>query len=439
MDFATEFEKLINDSPVDEAGRHHNEEHLKRLVAEELEEAKASNVINTDRYYRTSRITSAAMTSVNDRIGRWVSARNDLIVKVQGKLGKNMASGADTRQQEILKEKEEKKSQARETYMHDTHYADKESSYLSAKDRFETMRDEHGGKPPVKKRTWLYVFSILGIGFIEWFINFSTFNTKYPEGIAFGMTVLVALAIAFASHFHGALIKQRIALFATYRTISQKRQIVLWQLIMTLLLFIALAVVTYARYDVLSESMFASGASSLPSLPGQEVEEASIWSELWPFVLMNFVVYLIGIAISYITHDSEPDYQEAEKDYQKAKALFFKAKDGLLAEERRIDAEYENKLSAIKNTQKASTAEQQNIAILLERLAKREESLIKQVVSYVNDSLEKHQMMLVAALRANQLEDTRFGPDLLTLSQYQKTIVKIDEQYVREKLTFTEV
>lgn len=438
MNLATEFEKLINDSPVDEAGRHHNQEHIQRLVEEEVEEAKASKVINTDRAYRTSRISAATMTSIDDRIGRWVASRNDLIVKVHGKLSKNKASDADSKQQEILKDKEEKKSQAREKYMHDKHYSDKESSYIHSKDRYETMRDEHGGKPPVNRKTWLYAISILGIGFIEWFINYSTFNTKYPEGIAFGVTVLVALSVAFASHFHGSLLKQRVALFAPHRSIEQKRQVFITQLFFMILLLAVLALVSYNRYDILSEALFGGAGATLPSLPGQELEQPSVWSELWLFVLMNVVVWMLGVGISYLTHDSEPDYQEAERDYQKAKKIFYKAKDGLLAEERRIDAEYEKKLGAIKNTQQASTTEHQNLQNLLERLTKKEESLIKQVISYVNDSLEKHQMMLVAALRASNLEDTCIGPDLLSLSKFQRTIIKIDENYVREKLSFTD-
>ncbi|MBE1301823.1 MAG: hypothetical protein GJ680_18210 [Alteromonadaceae bacterium] len=438
MEFSTEFEKLMNDSPLDEVGRHHNQEHLSRLVDEELREAKQTNVINTDRDYRTIRISSAAMTSVTERMGRWVERRNDLIVKMQAKFGKNTASSADAKQQEILKDKEEKLSQAREQYMHDTHYADMESAYNRSKDRFETMRDEHGGKPPVKRKTLLYGISIMAIGFIEWFINFSTFNAKYPEGIAFGATILVALAIAFASHFHGALLKQRVALFAPSRTKTQKRQELLYQGFFTLLLILALALVTYSRYDLLSETMLATTGGGLPALPGSETEEVSIWGELWPFVFMNLVVWMLGVGISYMTHDSEPDYQEADKDYQQSKKRFFKVKDGLIAEERRIDAEYEKKLGAIKNTQKATHAEYATIQTLLERLTKKEDSMVKQAVSYVNEMIEKHQMMLVAGLRSNQLTETKVGPDLLSVDAYQQKVITINAAFVRTKLNFTE-
>lgn len=431
-----EFETLINDSPIDEAIRHQNEEHIKRLVDEEVVEAKSNGVINTDRSYKTSRISNAAVAPIIERMGRWVNVRNDLVVKLLGKRDKNKASEADSKQRQLLNEKEEKKSQSREQYMHDTHYTDLESSYKRAKERFETMRDEHGGKPPVKRKTWLYGISILGIGFIEWFINYSTFNSKYPEGIAFGATILIALAVAFASHFHGALLKQRVALFGPDRSVSQKRQELIRQCFFTMLLIIALWIVGYNRYDILAEVMFVGGGGALPSLPGQEITQPSVWAELWPFILMNIVVWMLGVGISYLTHDSEPDYQEAHKDYESLKSQFFKVKNGLLTEEKRIDAEYEKKLSGIKNTQKASDAEFQSYENLMQRLMKKEESLIKQASSVVNDSLEQHQMMLIAALRANGAEDTKFGPDLLTMSQFQNRQLRISNEEMRSKLGF---
>lgn len=430
----TDFEKLINGSPVDEANRHQNQEHLARLVDEEIKEATSSQVIHTDRQYRTSRMADAALKGVEERLGRWAQERNDFLTRANQTKEKGKASEADIKQKQILEEKEEKKAQAKEEYMRNNHYSDLHANYTQTKSRFENMRSEMGGKPPVAKKTMMYVVSILFIGVIEWFINYSTFDAKYPSGIAFGATILIALSIAFASHFHGALLKQRVALFAAHRAKTEKRQELIKQAFFMFLLLISIAIVTYNRYDVIADQMANMGGASLPGLPGAETQEPSVWFELWPFVLMNVLVWILGVGISYMTHDSQPDYQEAMQDYEKAKVKFFKVDNGLKEEEKRIDAEYEVKLKAIKNVQQSSANDSRDMENLLERLRKKEDSVLKQSVGFVNDMLEKHQMMLLTSLRQNNLEAVKIGPDLLDLNAYQNKVITIDELYIREKL-----
>ena len=65
-------------------------------------------------------------------------------------------------------------------------------------------------------------------------------------------------------------------------------------------------------------------------------------------------------------------------------------------------------------------------------------SLENTTIFYVNDMIEKHQMMLIAGLRSNQLIETQIGPDLLSLDDYQQRVISINDTYVRTKLNFTD-
>lgn len=428
------FENLLNDSPVDEANRHQAKDHISRLIEEELVESR-SGVIYTDKDYRTLKVGEAAINGVKERVGRWAQLRNDLMLKVKHKQLSERNSEFDVNQKKLLESKEEQKSAARDVFMQDNHYVDLKRDHEQTKQRYETMRAEMGGKPPVKRKLSLYMISILLIGFIEWFINYSTFNMKYPPGIAFGVTVLIAISIALASHFHGALLKQRVALFATHRRKEHKRQELIYQSFFTLLLVIAMAIVTYNRYDLLVDQLINSGGASLPGLAGQEQGQSSVWSELWPFILMNLLVWIVGVAISYFTHDSQPDYQEALSDYSKAKGKYHKVDKGLKEEENRIEQEFEVKFKANSNSQASHVDISKQLNSLVERLIAKEQSLIAQAVSVINETLEKHQTMLVTALRQHGFEDVKVGPDQLSINQYKERDVTVDAYYVRKVLS----
>ncbi len=424
------FDKLLNESPIDEANRHQDEHHLSQLVMEEVADSK-TGVILTDKNYRTNRIREAAINGIKERLGRWAEFRNDILIKAGAKKNEAKNSEMDVKLKKLQEDREEQKSQARDKYMRRNDYADLKSDHELTKHRYETMRAEMGGKPPVKSKIFIYLISILAIGFIEWFINYSTFNMKYPSGIAFGATVLIALSIALASHFHGALLKQRVALFAKHRKKEDKRQIIIKQSFFSLLLIISLAIVTYNRYDLLMEQMVNTGGVMLP---GDEVAEVSVWSELWPFVMMNVLVWVVGVAISYFTHDEQPDYQESLVHYNKAKHKFHKADAGLKEEENRIDEEFEAKLRALKNSQASHVHSSKELDSYFERLNAKEQRLVSQAVTAINGMLEQHQMMLVTMLRQSGNESVKFGPDLISLDQYQNKNITVDAAYVREIL-----
>jgi len=430
-ELTTDFKKLLNDTPIDEANRAQAQSHIEGLVKEELNECQ-QGFINTDKGLLTIRIKDGATRSIKERMSRWVQLRNDVLLRTKALESKSKSSEVDSKERGLIEQAEEAKSAARENYMRNHDYSNRRSEYDKANSLYETMNAEMGGKPPVKRKLWLYVFSILLIGFVEWFINYSTFNYKYPSGIAFGITILVALAIAIASHFHGALIKQRPALFASHRTGSEKRQIIYYQLLFTVLLIIALGVVTNARYDVLMEQMVGSGGAALPGLPGMNEQASSVWDELFPFVLMNILVWLIGIAISFLIHDSRPDYQEAYAHYDETRKRFNKVDKGLKDEETRIEAEFDVKIKAVKNTHASRSKGVDKIQEYMERLAAKEEGLVKQATGVINETFERHQSALVAAMRQAGLVSVKFGPKQLSMDEYlnkdlRMTVIEVKE------------
>lgn len=434
----TAIEKLLTALPTDSARAYQSSDHISDLVEEDLNDSK-SGIVNTDKLYRTMRIRQAAINNVANSIGRWVKGRNDLVLMCLSRKNNSRDSDLDSTQQGLVTEREKQKSKINEIFSYDNNYGDKKADYEVSKQRFKKMRTEMGGKPPVRQKIMIYMISISLIGLIEWFINYSTFNIKYPSGIAFGATVIIALSIALASHFHGALLKQRTALFASHRKKEDKRQEIIKQVFFSLLLLIALVIVTYNRYDLLLEQTVNNGGVSLPGMESQDEQAASVWWVLLPFFLMNVLVWVVGVAISYFTHDAQPGYQEAFNHYNKAKEQYHKVEKELQSEIGRIDDEYEKKLNALKNAHSEYVAESKEIDSLLQRLESAEKTMINSAVFDINNMLEQHQIMLVTSLRKLDKVDIQIGPDNLSIEEFQKKDITVSSEYLRKALSMEEI
>ncbi len=432
MDLQTQSQKLLNDSPVEEANRYFTKNHFDNLISEELDEV-GEGVLHTNKDYHTLKMVDASINGIKSTLAKWASQRNDFMHKVEQLKTKNRNSEQHVKHQKLVDEREDQKAKSKEQFMRDNHYQDKKLEHDQTKQRYETMFAELGGKPPVRKRVWVYALSIMFIGAIEWFINFSTFNIKYPEGIAFGATVLVALAIAIASHLHGALLKQRVALFAPHRKKADKNQVLVVQSIFTLLLLLSLLVVTWNRYDLLAEQMGNAGGG-LPTLPGEEPEGGSIMSELLPFVIMNVLVWIVGIAISYFTHDSRPDYQESRRDYDHAKGEFHKVDKRLQEEMERIDAEYEVKLGQLKNALGQAELEVKDLDNLVARIVSKQQNITSEATRVINEAIERYQSMLTTTAKQKGLTDIKIGPDLKSLDEYHAMTLTVEDDYTEALL-----
>ena len=163
---------------------------------------------------------------------------------------------------------------------------------------------------------WWYPIFLVGIGIVEWFINYDAFLKNFSvPAIAAGMTVLVALFVALASHEHGAAAKQGRSRFAAYGGSDQNSH---WWIFgfASFGIIVALAVVTWVRY-VWMLSLFARGV---------ELETA-----IWPYVLGglggNVLVWVIGCMAAFWVHDRSYVLQSFAKEEKKAKRKALKARD----------------------------------------------------------------------------------------------------------------
>jgi hypothetical protein len=65
-----------------------------------------------------------------------------------------------------------------------------------------------GGAYPRNISPVIYGAPLILVGIAEWYVNFSTFSEIFIPVFAIAATVIVAAVFAWASHLHGAYVKQ---------------------------------------------------------------------------------------------------------------------------------------------------------------------------------------------------------------------------------------
>jgi hypothetical protein len=181
---------------------------------------------------------------------------------------------------------------------------------------FENLRQINGGAYPRDLSPILYVIPLVLVGLAEWYVNFATFEATFIPVFAIAGTLLVAAVFAWASHMHGAYVKQIAEIIhpsMEYRNVLG-RKIAL--VIATNLLIAALVTVIWLRYSIIAEQLGSglgteSGTFGGPTGP-------MIWSKLGPTIVLNVLIWGLGALYAWAMNEKVPDLRESYRDWQRS-------------------------------------------------------------------------------------------------------------------------
>ena len=197
----------------------------------------------------------------------------------------------------------------------------------------------NGGAYPKNISPVLYVLPLILVGIAEWYVNFSTFAAMFIPLFAVAGTVLVAAVFAWASHMHGAYLKQISKIMAPsveYRHVLG-RKIAL--IIATVLLIAALCTVVWLRYIVISDQLGQDVGQVGGAFGG--ASSGMIWSKVGPTIVLNVLIWGLGTLYSWAMHEKVPGLRESYRHYLGASYVLEKKLKPFNAEEKRIRAQYE--------------------------------------------------------------------------------------------------
>lgn len=180
------------------------------------------------------------------------------------------------------------------------------------KDRVYRYEEAHG-RETRPTRWWWYVIGLLGIGAVEYLLNFESFRALFGvPALALGFTITVAIMVAIASHFHGTLLKQPIRRQELRSSDDLSNQGYRWWLLgVSFGLLGALGFVVAVRYLSWSE---------LDDLG----VELSVWPKVLTTLLSNVLVWIIGSAFAFWAH-SEGQYTQRQGERDRAEREYTSA------------------------------------------------------------------------------------------------------------------
>ena len=221
------------------------------------------------------------------------------------------------------------------------HYVQVNAEKQTDSQIFNNLRQINGGAFPKNISPVIYVIPLVLVGLAEWYVNFATFAAIFIPVFAIAGTLLVAAAFAWASHMHGAYLKQLAEIIhpsMEYRNVLG-RKIAL--VISSILLIAALSTVVWLRYVVISDQLGIS-PNATPGTFG-EPSSSMVWSRLGPTVVLNILIWGLGMLYAWASNEKVPGLRESYRDLQRVERKLKRVRKPFEAEERRIKAAYKRK------------------------------------------------------------------------------------------------
>jgi hypothetical protein len=206
---------------------------------------------------------------------------------------------------------------------------------------FANLRQINGGAYPKNLSPVIYVIPLVLVGLAEWYVNFATFAAIFIPVFAIAGTLLVAASFAWASHMHGAYIKQLAEIIhpsMEYRNVLGRKIALVFS---TILLIAALLTVVWLRYVVISDQLGIS-PNATPGTFG-EPSSSMVWSRLGPTIVLNLLIWGLGTLYSWASNEKVPGLRESYRDLQQADAKLKRAQKPFEKEEKRINAVFKRK------------------------------------------------------------------------------------------------
>ena len=318
------FNKAINFSL---SGKTDSSQHERDLQSAARKEAVSSETIILTKENLTPGMRAQCIQPYFTAIEEWTLLKNRFDISTQPYRSEMEEQKSPAiKQREIEEESQAEIARAKELALQDSHFADALKEKEDAETIYETMVNQHSRQAmafPVP----VYLFLLLGIGAVEWLVNASTFQANWGiPALSAGFTIVVALAVAFAAHEHGTLFKQREHWLGDHIDPTKKRWQLLWLSMATTALVLVLIWVGLERYQwgITEVARLGIGEGNRNLLGTSSTITINVPQKVTMSIFANVLVWLLGCAIAYWTHDTDPEFTAAKKRRDKSLSVYRK-------------------------------------------------------------------------------------------------------------------
>jgi hypothetical protein len=386
-----------------------------------ISSAQASNYAEQEATFQTITIDENGMSSgmrlnllqpVHDLASEWRALWNSFEVAIQPKMTDINAvqklhaeAEEETRKRDAQLEEEERKLRQSSKYER----IDNRNSYSEG--LIKAFREKHGNREAVMfARSPFYGFLLFLVLLTECFINYNAFNIFWGvPAVAFGSTVVLGALLALSAHGYGEILKQWSFRFGPDRDPAKRWTD--WRMfgMSTTGLVIVLLFTGWARWAAAIDLIGSqSQTSALGSIGVVQVDPSR---DVLVSLIANLGAWMVGVIISYLAHDPDPEYMAATKQFRAARKDYERARDAQRVRREHIVARaaktIEEKTRAAETRQKAVTHEMD----MLKQVTSRGEAVQLELEQVTTRNVETYRdaLVRVALARQGQVQIVRAG------------------------------
>jgi hypothetical protein len=314
-------------------------------------------------------------------------------------------------------------------------YADAKKNVTNLEEEYKVMYRAEGQREAKDFPLYLYIILLMLVGAAEWMVNYETFlNFTEVPLMAAGATILVALAVAYAAHFHGTNFKGHQYFFGDHIETAKKNNHIRGLIIVSIILILAFIGVGGARYELVAQQASQLGGGE-GGLLGGDVVTINIGQVVSISMVINVFVWFIGAAIAYTVHDENPAFTDKFREFKKAKRIFDPLRQELDKKIAQLHAERNKKIGELKNTAKAHEQEAKPLADLELMVNEKNKKICSESKRLVNQMIRTYRSSLAQQAKVSN-PDIRFNRngELIDLETYRQLNIDFNFQNKLEDL-----
>lgn len=332
-----------------------------------------------------------------------------------------MLENIETEINKLKSEAEKAEHQAESIFAADNKYNDAEREFKESDSLYRQMFLEKNSIDAKDFPLFLYLPLLVGVGIVEWAINYMAVLEQYgTPALAMGITAVLGITVACASHVHGTRLKQSEHYFGPAAVPEKKRRELIMVPSAAFALLIAFGFVGWNRYLwALANLKHSMGQFNIEQSTSPLASTGDLWQKVLITMAANILVYLIGAAIAYWVHDPDPDYTTRLRKQKKSQKVWNSWRAKVNDRVKVIRAQLEMKIEAKRNVARGLREEYKPFIDMKTQIDKRSAQIRGQAVDFINGLIRTYRTQLNAIARVeNSGLQFNHNGELINLDQF---------------------
>jgi hypothetical protein len=402
----------------------------------QLQEAVATEVafgkIAIDEAGLTGGMQVHLLQPARNFLHQWSQARNPFDVAIQPVM-KDIDAVAQLEQEivAVARWRDEASAQIERQFEANQANVPIKERYEHAKQRLSVKKNEHELREPnMFGYTNLYLLLIVLIGAAEWLINYDTFLffTGIPA-IAAGATLILGFLLAFAAHGFGQILKQWSFRFGRHRDdVDQHSDWRLFGLSLSSLMVVLFAA-GGSRYSAAVHALANEGPGNL--LP-DTVAAVDPMRDVLISLLANLGAWLLGVFISYVSHDIDPEYMAAEQQSLRNERVYNRVRRSVNRQQQTLEAQFQKKINETTTAAQTRAKAVEPERALLAQMKTHDNAIRMALGRVLGANIETYRDLLAKAVGSQKngvliVRSTSSGPETYTPFEFKAFKLPIDD------------